>query len=64
MDLLTPQQAAEIIGVTRVRIYQFLLDGRLAHQVISGRKLIEREDVLAFAHIERKPGNPNWRKND
>lgn len=54
--MLTPQEAAEVIGVSRVRVYQLITAGRLPVERHGVLMLIHRDDALA---LERRPvGRP------
>ena len=56
-EMLTLREAAELLGVHRTRIYQFVRAGRLPVERHGERAtLVRRDDVLA---LERKPtGRP------
>jgi excisionase family DNA binding protein len=58
---LTTQQAAEIIGVTRVRVIQFCQSGQLPATKPGRDWQIKRSDVEAFAARERPGGYPAGR---
>lgn len=56
-DLLSPQQAAERLGVSLSRIHQFCQDGRLGQRV-GGVWIIADSDLREFAKMPRQPGRP------
>ena len=56
MMMLTPQEAAEVIGVSRVRVYQLINQGRLPVERHGVLMLIHRDDALA--HTRRPVGRP------
>lgn len=47
-DLLTPEEAAKLKGVTKALIYAAIADGRLPHVRVLGRLGLRKEDVLAW----------------
>ena len=56
---LTVKEAAERLGVTPVRVYQFISEGRLKAIKIHPKAIVIREDHLEeFSQEERKPGRP------
>lgn len=59
---VTPNQAADIIGVSRRRIYAMMkaksIKRRLPASFIMNRWLILRKDAEIFAAKDRPPGNP------
>ena len=59
-DLLTIQEAAQLRGVTKTRIHQWINEGRLNKEIRYGRSLVSKAEMLA---IEALPsGRP--RKKD
>lgn len=54
--MLTPQEAAEVIGVSRVHIYGLIREGRLPVERHGATILVRREDALA--HNRRPVGRP------
>jgi predicted site-specific integrase-resolvase len=56
------KQAGEIIGVSAIRVRQFVAEGRLRAEVFNGRLVLDRHEVEAFARVKRETGNPAWKK--
>ena len=51
--------AARIIGVSRIRVYQFVADGRLKPVPDDlGRVVLDEAAVKKFSRKPRKPGHP------
>jgi len=61
---ITVQQAAERLGLTRWRVYQFIHGGRLAAIKLGRDFLIEPGELARFAAIPRKTGQPRKVKRD
>ena len=63
-DLLTPDEAARLKGVTRGAIYAAVAEGRLPHIKILSRIALRHADVLAWTPVHyrgrlgRKGGRP------
>ena len=58
-DMLTTQQAAQILGISPRRVNFLARQGRLGRRFEGFRTwFFTREEVEAFAGMERKPGNP------
>ena len=62
-DLLSPQQAAAIIGVSRRRVRDFIAAGRIAAVNLGGagrgaRYVLRRDEVERFAALGRRGGRP------
>ena len=56
---LTISEAAQRLGVTRGRVWQFVREGRLkAHKIHPRLSLIREEDLEEFAKIKRRNGRP------
>lgn len=45
-----PAQAAEIIGVSRAKVYELLDAGRIPSRKLGTARLILHEDLYAFVH--------------
>lgn len=58
-DLITTEQAAEILSITRRRVQALIKAGRLPAQRLGYAWLIKREDLAAVTI--RKPGNHTGR---
>jgi excisionase family DNA binding protein len=59
MDLLTVPQAAEIIGLSRIRVRVLVRSGELPAEKVGRDWLIRRSVVERFARKERRgPGRP------
>jgi excisionase family DNA binding protein len=58
LKLVTPQEAAERLGVSLRRVHQFLADGRLG-QPLGGVYVITEDDLREFAKQPREPGRPS-----
>ena len=54
--MLTPAEAAEVMGLSRVRVYQLINEGRLPVERHGVVILIRRDD--AEAHVPRPIGRP------
>ena len=57
LPLLNCEQAAEILGVSPVRVRQFCLSGRLG-QKVGSQYVISRDELDQFRKIPRNPGRP------
>ena len=55
-DLLTTQQAGEILGVNASRVRQFILEGRLPAIKLGRDNLIREEDLILVQ--DRRTGRP------
>lgn len=62
LKLLTPQQAADRLGVSLRRVHQFLSDERLGQRV-GGVYVITEEDLRQFQRIPRNPGRPSEKQS-
>jgi len=66
LDLMTVQEAAELLGIHKVSVYQAIRDGRLPCVTVFGRKVVSRSDVLAYKarteEIGPKGGRPHRQK--
>jgi Helix-turn-helix domain len=56
--LLGLRGAADILGLSTVRVRQFISGGRLPATKVSSTWIIKESDLLAFAEHERGPGRP------
>lgn len=59
--LLPTGLAAEVLDLSRQRLFQLLEAGRISQHEFFGRKWVTEKDLLDFAKSERKPGRP-WPK--
>ncbi len=59
MDYITTEQAAELLGVSRIRILAFIKDGRLKAEKAGRAWLILKSDLDFFSKQPRPQG---WRK--
>jgi len=62
-DLLSPHQAAALLGVSRRRVRDFIADGRIAAVNLGGagrgaRYVLRRGEVERFAALQRRGGRP------
>jgi excisionase family DNA binding protein len=57
-DWITTDEAADVIGVSRDRVYALIRDGRLKPTKVGSVYLLLRSDVEAFAKKPRTPGRP------
>jgi excisionase family DNA binding protein len=55
-DMLTAQEAANILGVHLMTVYQAMKEDRLPFEVIYGRKVVAREAVEAYQQRTRIDG--------
>lgn len=53
---MTPQEAADQLGIDRSRVLKFLNAGRLKGTKHGRQWWIEQADLNAFAALDRKPG--------
>lgn len=44
----TPDEAAQVVGVTRRTFYSYMKDGRIKAHKVGGRWMIRHEDLAAF----------------
>lgn len=57
LKLVTPQEAANRLGLSLRRIHQFLNEGRLG-QRLGGVYVITEDDLRDFSKQPREPGRP------
>jgi excisionase family DNA binding protein len=57
-DWMTTSEAAEIIGVSKIRVLQFYHEGRLNGERIGQQVLFRKADVRSFARQDRPHGRP------
>lgn len=57
-EMLTTEQAAKCLGVSRQRVLQFVETGRLAAQKVGRDWVVRSVDLNAFANIPRSTGRP------
>lgn len=57
-DWLNTAQAADVLGVTSIRVRQLIAEGRLKPTRVGSVYLLLRADVEAFAKKPRAPGRP------
>ena len=57
---LTPQQAADALGVTKGRVTQLIKSGQLEAEKFGGTWAIKEESVIARKESNPKAGNPNF----
>lgn len=53
-QVVTTQQAADILGVSRPTVVKFIEGGRLPAERVSNRRTLRLEDVLAFREVRRQ----------
>ena len=58
---ITRQEAAKRLKISEIWLQKLAQAGRIG-QKIGGRYLFTAEEVEAFSKLERKVGNPNFRK--
>ena len=58
-EKLNLTEAGRMLGVSRVRVSQFIAEGRLRTVAHGARKMIRKSTVEKFARIVRKTG---WKK--
>ena len=56
--IVPPIVAAELLGVSRQRIWQLMEGGRLARLEWRGQVFVTERDLMEFAESERKTGRP------
>jgi excisionase family DNA binding protein len=56
-ELLTVKECAEIIGVGKRRVLQYIHEDRLKANKMGGMWFISRDDLDEFMEVPRKPGN-------
>jgi excisionase family DNA binding protein len=56
MNLITTKSAAEILGVTPVRVRQLIQQGRLAAEKRGRDHLLDRKEIERFNRHGRRPG--------
>jgi excisionase family DNA binding protein len=58
-NLITTAEAAEIIGVSKARVLQFVQDGRIkVKESVGSNYLFDARQIQSFAAKERKNGRP------
>lgn len=55
---MTVQEAADVLDVTRARIYALIEDGRIASRKVGSSRMVSCRDVAAVDASPRKPGRP------
>jgi predicted HTH domain antitoxin len=45
-DLITVQEAAEVLGISVQAVHQELRRGLVRHEVVAGRKMVDRHRLL------------------
>ena len=53
---ISANEAAEMLGVSRMRITQLCNDGKLAHCTIGNSLFVDRGDVICYKAMDRTPG--------
>ena len=53
---ISASEAAEMLGVSRMRITQLCNDGKLAHCTIGNSLFVDRGDVICYKAMDRTPG--------
>lgn len=56
--IVPPIVAAELLGVSKQRVWQLMEDGRLERVMWRNQVFVTEKDLLAFAESERKTGRP------
>ena len=57
-DTMTAQEAADLLGVTRARIYAMVKDGLIRSMKSGSARLVSAEDVMERFNNPRDPGRP------
>lgn len=57
-DWVTTAEAADIIGVSKIRVLQFFHEGRFSGERVGQQLLFRRADIKAFARQDRPHGRP------
>lgn len=57
VELVTPEQATDILAISRQRIYQIINDNVINAHTIAGRPFLKLCEVLDYKQ-NRKPGRP------
>jgi excisionase family DNA binding protein len=58
-DLMNSVEAAEALGITRLRVWQLVKLGRIKAETIGRTMLFERTEIARFKKIPRKVGRPS-----
>jgi excisionase family DNA binding protein len=61
-NFLTTTEAAEVIGVSSMRVRQFAKENRLHSLQVGNILVFEKEEVKKFAKTPRKWGRPHSKK--
>jgi excisionase family DNA binding protein len=64
VDLLTTNECARFLRVSRVRVHQFIHEGRLRATKTGKIWLVSRDDLRRFAEKKRQPGNPSFSREN
>lgn len=56
--IVPPVLAAELLGVSKQRVYDLIKEGRFDVVTLRGQMFITETDLLAYAQSERKAGRP------
>ena len=59
---LTTTEAAEVIGVSSIRVRQFAKENRLRSLQVGNILVFDQEEVKKFAKTPRKWGRPHTKK--
>ena len=64
-DWLSAAEVADLLGLTRRRVNQFIQNGELPAQKTPLGHLVLRRDVVAFGKLDRpKPGRPKKKEGE
>lgn len=61
-EILTPIEAAKILGLAQSGVCRYCQSGRLKATKVGRQWLIDRKDLDAFAKKARPRGNPNFKR--
>jgi excisionase family DNA binding protein len=62
-NFVTTQEAADILGVTDIRVRQIVQDGRLTRHNAGRMILLDKREVQEFAKEDRPAGRPKKSSN-
>lgn len=57
-DAMTIQEAADVLDVSRARIYALIKDGRIADKKVGNSRLVSAQDVMEIFNNPQSAGRP------
>jgi excisionase family DNA binding protein len=64
MSIISVRDAAERLGISRVRVRQLIHEGRLPAEKVGRDYIIHESDLDRPEVCDRRPGRAGWRDQD